>query len=53
MPATAYQISIELDEPEGGLQQASLSPAKAAEALAEKSEAALQAEAAADRAVHE
>ena len=43
MPATAYQILIELDEPEGGLQQASLSPAKAAEALAEKSEAALRA----------
>ena len=43
MPATAYQILIELDEPEGGLQQASLSPAKAAETLAEKSEAAMQA----------
>ena len=43
MPTTAYQILIELDEPEGGLHQASLSRAKAAEALAEKSEAAIQA----------
>ena len=43
MPTTAYQILIELDASEGGLQQASLSRAKAAEALAEKNEEAIQA----------
>ncbi|MEK7324274.1 MAG: CU044_2847 family protein [Chloroflexota bacterium] len=40
---TPYHIVVELDEPEGGLQQARLNPAEAAEALAEKSEAAIRA----------